>query len=509
SMMKINLKKINIILLTLVILFNTVSYASLVSDNDGSAFITKSEFDSLKNDFQSKLNEYNVGIDNKIDVAIAAYLAGISLASQQKLTNLITAAKKNNAKNVGFMLWATPKSTRSYGNDYCDVEAGYGVAMCYGMQQNNNRTGSGIYSSIILNNVAAWNASVGNVNYVGTAASGGAYTGKVKNKKSAYYWVNFPFASNTSDWTLKDNVRHRLHMILQAERISSRSAQNGSYASSSAIPTANIANNATITSDFTSLTQPGSKTSATQATIVDIKIEPILTQVHTWSQFDKDSDFTSENDATTNKHLDYQIAGTIVNESVAGVEYKNRDYYATAKTLTIMAKPPKSGTAGADPGYSNGFMWKGSAVASLKSWSARTNNITFSWKFNYPKYRSTNWQRLTTAYYNDLFVKPYYKYYGIPITNVTKEGTLKFTLRFNNSTTGNYTYCIMDKTFANGALPTTQNQTLNGKTYNRVLNRATVTGTSGNKDVSFTINKEVIWDKVNGDYIYVKVQPAA
>ena len=507
--MKISLKKINIILLTLVILFNTVSYASLVSDNDGSAFITKSEFDSLKNDFQSKLNEYNVGIDNKIDVAIAAYLAGISLASQQKLTNLITAAKKNNAKNVGFMLWATPKTTRSYGDDYCDVEAGYCVGACYGVHSDYNNSESGIYGNVIVNNYAAWNAGVAYVSYKGTAASGGAYTGTVKNKKSAYYWVNFPFASNTSDWTLKDIVRHKLHMILKAEAISTKSAQSGSYAAASNIPSSIVASG-TLTTDYTSLTQPGIKTSASQGTEVVMALTPKLTQTHTWSQFDKDSDFTSENDATTNKFLDYQIAGTIASATVAGVEYQYRDYYKTAKTVTIMQKPPSTSTnTGGDPGLSMNLSWKTSSVASLKSWSGRTNNITFSWKFNYPKYYSANWQRLTTAYYNDLFVKPYYKYYGIPITNVTKEGTLKFTLRFNNSTSGNYTYCIMDKTFANGALPTTQNQTLNGKTYNRVLNRATVTGTSGNKDVSFTINKEVIWDKVNGDYIYVKVQPAA
>lgn len=65
----------------LVILLAFESVAAVVSDNDGSAFITKSEFDSLKNDFQSQLNAYNTSIDSKIDTAIAGYLAGISLKS--------------------------------------------------------------------------------------------------------------------------------------------------------------------------------------------------------------------------------------------------------------------------------------------------------------------------------------------------------------------------------------------------------------------------------------------
>ena len=53
---------------------------AIVGDNDGSAFITKAEFDSLKNNFQSQIDQYNTSIDSKIDGAIAAYLAGIHVA---------------------------------------------------------------------------------------------------------------------------------------------------------------------------------------------------------------------------------------------------------------------------------------------------------------------------------------------------------------------------------------------------------------------------------------------
>lgn len=53
------------------------SFAAVVSDNTGSAFISKAEFDSLKNRFQSQLNEYNSSIDIKIDQVILSYLTGI------------------------------------------------------------------------------------------------------------------------------------------------------------------------------------------------------------------------------------------------------------------------------------------------------------------------------------------------------------------------------------------------------------------------------------------------
>ena len=66
--------------LSLVLLLSIESFAAVVSDNDGSAFITKAEFDSLKNDFQSQIDEYNTSLDSKIDGAIASYLSGIRIA---------------------------------------------------------------------------------------------------------------------------------------------------------------------------------------------------------------------------------------------------------------------------------------------------------------------------------------------------------------------------------------------------------------------------------------------
>lgn len=65
------------------------SFAAVVSDNDGSAFITKSEFDSLKNNFQAQLDSYNTSIDSKIDNAIASYLSGITMDTQHEVYSLL------------------------------------------------------------------------------------------------------------------------------------------------------------------------------------------------------------------------------------------------------------------------------------------------------------------------------------------------------------------------------------------------------------------------------------
>ena len=55
----------------LIVLMSINSFGAVVSDNDGSAFITKAEFDSLKNNFQSQIDQYNTSIDSKIDGAIS------------------------------------------------------------------------------------------------------------------------------------------------------------------------------------------------------------------------------------------------------------------------------------------------------------------------------------------------------------------------------------------------------------------------------------------------------
>ena len=53
------------------------SFAAVVSDNDGAAFITKSEFDSLRANFLNTLGEYNSNIDTKINDAIQGYINGL------------------------------------------------------------------------------------------------------------------------------------------------------------------------------------------------------------------------------------------------------------------------------------------------------------------------------------------------------------------------------------------------------------------------------------------------
>ena len=72
---KEKLKRSVAMLIALVLCFN--SFGAIVSDNDGSAFVTKGEFEAMKKSFADQIVNYNNSIDGKIDGAIAAYLAGL------------------------------------------------------------------------------------------------------------------------------------------------------------------------------------------------------------------------------------------------------------------------------------------------------------------------------------------------------------------------------------------------------------------------------------------------
>ena len=75
--------------LFIVVLLNINSYAA-VGANDGSAFVTKAEFDALVNTFNEQMDTYQSGLNSKIDGAIANYLAGLSSVQVIELDNLAT-----------------------------------------------------------------------------------------------------------------------------------------------------------------------------------------------------------------------------------------------------------------------------------------------------------------------------------------------------------------------------------------------------------------------------------
>ena len=66
--MSVFIKKIFICILSILLLCCSV-FASVVSDNDGSAFITKAEFDNMLETYNKNIDAYNSGLNAKIDSA--------------------------------------------------------------------------------------------------------------------------------------------------------------------------------------------------------------------------------------------------------------------------------------------------------------------------------------------------------------------------------------------------------------------------------------------------------
>ena len=78
--------------LFIIALMNINSYAA-VSGNDGSAFVTKAEFDALVNTFNEQMDAYQAGLNSKIDGAIANYLAGLSATKTETRSPLVKPTK--------------------------------------------------------------------------------------------------------------------------------------------------------------------------------------------------------------------------------------------------------------------------------------------------------------------------------------------------------------------------------------------------------------------------------
>ena len=106
-------KKLSIIIFSIIIFCSsTLNFASIVSSDDGPAFITKNEFETLKKSFDEQIEIYNNSLDRKIDGAIASYLKGLSIVEYQHCENFLEIAEKAWNKNLYWSGATTVESSR-------------------------------------------------------------------------------------------------------------------------------------------------------------------------------------------------------------------------------------------------------------------------------------------------------------------------------------------------------------------------------------------------------------
>ena len=480
--------------LSFALLISINSFAAVVSDNDGGAFITKAEFDSLKNDFQSKIDQYNTSIDAKIDNAIAAYLAGISVETKETLKNMIEEAYNNDIKNTMFIRWKVPQATK----DVDDVSAGFHIMFSWGVGVPNNVTRNRIYGYYGLSNAQSWAGQLSMRRYTD-------YTDIEADYTNSYYYASFPFGSrndvnyvtvgDTNNFTLTNLYRWRCHTDIRAT-----SYEILSDAQDFAIDAFDFGPEEVLC-DFT--TNDDSKYCPAQIDGTTVPLgpsfgrTPVMNITHAYSR-------TSNSDITNNDFLNYNLAGTISgSSSFIDFDYRNNYHPDGQVMLEIQRTRPAETSIGTSSGTANQLYYQNHPWTWWMGKSGYWNNTSFKFKYNHQKIYTLNWINLTNEYYNGIFSSPYYKYYGIPICKTpSKGGKLKFKIQFTNSGSGDYVYELMDTRFPNGDMPTTKVE----QGFERVLKREILSGT-GTKTVDIEIEKEKIFDTLTGDYIYVKVVP--
>ena len=195
-----------ILVFVLIITISMSSFAAIVSDNDGGAFVTKSEFESLKSNFNMQVQQYETSIDEKIDGAIAAYLSGTKL--EMEPTNILK--KINNA--VGGTLWFKNKFS-NIGSNTNTTDLSINMTRHYTYKAYTNITLSGKYAYAWSNgtdrnermfgiNLQAGNPGAGQGQYVGSRLSYVETQGTSEYQYGIDYWTYSKFGSrNWTNWS--------------------------------------------------------------------------------------------------------------------------------------------------------------------------------------------------------------------------------------------------------------------------------------------------------------------
>ena len=202
--------------LIFVFLLSINSFAAVVSDNDGSAFVTKAEFEQLKNDFNEQIDRYNKSIDGKIDGKIANYLDGLNIKLREDLDRLLD---ENGIYGKKWLLhWKSDTDAKRINIDYAYVNLS-STLNCFMSQVSNGRYYGGTYSWSNWhdgredNPIDPFNIALKYKYKDGTNWRYSLYYEKVKNDLQLNWFFQFPL--NDSNWAGGVNSSWELMNLLR------------------------------------------------------------------------------------------------------------------------------------------------------------------------------------------------------------------------------------------------------------------------------------------------------
>lgn len=513
------MKKISIIL---ILLLSINTFGAIVSDNDGSAFVTKAEFEALKISFNKQIDEYNASIDGKIDGAIAAYLAGINISELP--TNYIDKLNSSTANGFRFInkiddvgqATITTDTTFNVAFDiYKQVPIVYPL-----LRSVNNDTASGIYYDLYAS--AAQRAKIDNIyNLFGNSATGaGVPLGNAWTSASKVDITKVDTKMENKSSTTTSKASNGSGKVWEYYKKANGNEKITSF-NTKYYPLQNITynihwyqkywtkgdNNIDTLRNYLGTESGGNVTLTTGKETVNVDSKD------TWGTYPF-GDTKEPTDSTTNsfsgtQQLTKMQAKTTddwellqISNNVAATEIFCIDQNKKLTVATSQATETMSNVTFEESYYV--------PTGSEQTRKAKVTNITFKY---YPVSYSTEKKKLNN-FVNDTLTSIVGEIVhlgsGIPLASVVEEGKIKCTLVFalenasGASANGDIEVKISNKQFANGDFAT-------GTDVKRIVDETLTISSGGTVTKEYTIdceNKEMLWINVNpqtsGNKVWIK-----
>ena len=456
----------------LVALMNINTYATTTA-NDGSSFVTKAEFDEIVNTFSKKMDEYQSGLNAKIDNAISQYIGGLSAVKVTELENYAKYTADYGAEYVTFYNYPSDRGFDA------GKKTNYGKAASF-YHISYRHLGKGVYFRISSKVITTGGLLESYVDY---------------GEKNCIYFLN---DSDIEDTTSPyDNKA----LFLQSNFSNYNFITLGNqYFYNSIVPwyghdnAADVANSTNTPRNHTINVENQNNYAGTYPGEIGIKIDGYTKAEGTKSSQDSKvtiSTAWAKNSSKPFNGTGLPSANNIPSQSLCFVSYSNRNLFDGNKQ-TI------NNVVGSSPG--------GRIYTWLEDGTSGGTISPEDFNFNYTYY----WHKIYDANATDLCNyaaskvadKPVRLYNGIPLTKVYNKGKVRFSCTFTNSEGNDVYLTISDEPFDNADRYSTKTYTAGGATYDHILyNQKMTYGQS--KDVEFDVN--YIADKNKGTILYYRL----
>ena len=411
--------------LFIIVIINFNSFSAVVSSNDGSAFITKAEFDALVNDFNSRIEDYEKSIDAKIDGAIAEYLAGLATTATDILVNYFD----NYSVNTKYFVDLS--SSNKHTNNGSDMGRNcYFQNRIIGINNGLGNNSATRYHGLIRLNLRS-------ATYGAFIWYGADNVGTFRTSGLTFSGIKYPYF-DTSNHAMQ--YRHK-----QYASFDYINAGTGNGITTTPVDVFNDSkwDDYRLISD---INQPGGATNTISGWPWDIT--GTITRYDVWSPI-------SNSDSHNIIRLGRPSSGVVSNGNEiywVDVEYINDFSEKVTHNHSYLT------SKGANPGIQYEYAPNGDPTLSTNSSKLVEIKELTLYAVKYNKISQHNGVIL---YEPSITVnQPIFQYNGIPVTRVSRMGTLEFTIRTPNSYTTDTRVILSNTPFDNQSLSATTNKKL-------------------------------------------------